>query len=82
MRIPIRGGDAAVEEAAAMSAACPSCHTTDAMMTAGALAAGAGWRCGRCGQQWTASRIATVAAYAVWVAGRHAVGTTHAEGGR
>jgi hypothetical protein len=36
-------------------------------MTNVAVGAGAGWRCARCGQQWDAVRLATVAAYAVWL---------------
>ena len=46
---------------------CPSCHTVDASMTNGALAGGGDWYCGRCGQRWDAVRLATAAAYAVWV---------------
>ena len=45
-------------------ATCPLCHTTDASLTDDELAAGGGWRCIRCGQQWDARRLATVAAYA------------------
>jgi transposase-like protein len=47
-------------------ATCPLCHTTDVFMSDYALAAGGGWRCTRCGQQWDARRLATVAAYAAW----------------
>jgi len=50
---------------------CPSCHTADATMTSGAVAAGADWRCGRCGQRWDSRRLASVAAYAVWLSARN-----------
>ena len=46
---------------------CPLCHTTHASLTRDALEAGGDWRCTRCGQRWDAGRLATVAAYAVWV---------------
>jgi hypothetical protein len=52
-------------------ATCPSCHTTDAIMTNDALSRGADWECGRCGGQWNATRLATVAAYAAWLSGHH-----------
>ena len=48
-------------------AVCPSCHTQDSAMTNRAVSAGADWRCSRCGSRWDAVRLATVAAYAVWV---------------
>ncbi|HVH56620.1 MAG TPA: MJ0042-type zinc finger domain-containing protein [Vicinamibacterales bacterium] len=48
---------------------CPMCHTR-ASLTQSALDAGGTWRCGRCGQQWNAARLTTVAAYAAWVADR------------
>ena len=48
------------------TAICPSCHTADLTLTDSAVAAGADWRCRRCGQQWDAGRLAKVAAYAVW----------------
>jgi transcription elongation factor Elf1 len=51
-------------------ATCPSCHTVDANMTNVAVNEGAEWHCGRCGQRWDALRLATVAAYAVWLSGR------------
>jgi len=47
---------------------CPMCHTVVAL-TQQALAAGATWRCARCGQRWDADRLATVAAYAEYAAG-------------
>jgi hypothetical protein len=46
--------------------ACPSCHTTHQGPTEEVAAPGAGWFCERCGQQWTASRLATVAEYEAW----------------
>lgn len=51
-------------------AVCPSCHTQDLSMTNLAVSAGADWQCSRCGSRWDAVRLATVAAYAVWVS-RH-----------
>jgi predicted Zn finger-like uncharacterized protein len=48
------------------SVTCPMCHTA-ASLTQSALDAGAAWRCGRCGQQWDAARLTTVAAYAAWI---------------
>lgn len=53
-------------------ATCPSCRTTDATMTYDALGKGADWLCARCGQKWSATRLATVAAYAAWVTGQTA----------
>jgi hypothetical protein len=47
---------------------CPLCHIADETMAIGAVEKGAGWRCGRCGQLWDATRLATVAAYAAWAA--------------
>ena len=46
------------------SPTCPLCHTLDHTITSDALAAGAIWTCTRCGQRWTAARLATAAAYA------------------
>ena len=48
-------------------AVCPSCHTQDLSMTNLAVSGGADWHCSRCGSRWDAVRLATVAAYAVWV---------------
>ena len=59
-------------------ATCPSCHTEDATLTNGAVAAGADWRCRRCGQQWDSRRLATGAAYAVWLSARTAPAADHA----
>jgi transcription elongation factor Elf1 len=55
-------------------ATCPLCHTTSQSMTTDALAAGADWQCVRCGQRWSAGRLATVAAYAKWVLEREESG--------
>ena len=51
-------------------ATCPSCHTTDSRVTNLALSGGADWHCARCGQQWDTVRLATAAAYAVWLTER------------
>ena len=53
-------------------ATCPLCHTQDPSMTTLAVSAGAAWQCLRCGSWWDAGRLATVAAYAAWVAARTA----------
>lgn len=58
-------------------ATCPSCHTEDPSMTPFAVSAGAHWQCSRCGSRWNAVRLATVAAYATWVAEQTAFPTTH-----
>ena len=57
----------AVVPALVVFATCPSCHTADATMTNVAVSGGADWLCGRCGQRWDAIRLATVAAYDVWL---------------
>ena len=49
-------------------AKCPLCHTADLRVTNLAVSGGADWHCTRCGQGWDALRLATVAAYAVWLA--------------
>lgn len=54
-------------------AACPLCHAIDMSLSNDALAAGGGWRCTRCGQQWDARRLAMVAAYAAWTRERDVV---------
>ena len=46
---------------------CPLCHAPHAALTPDAIAAGDSWRCVRCGQQWDARRLDSVAAYAAWV---------------
>jgi len=53
-------------------AICPLCHTVDSI-TEEAVATGGGWRCKTCGQRWDAARLATVAAYAQYVASRAAL---------
>ena len=50
-------------------ATCPMCHTS-VSLTQSALDAGGAWRCVRCGQNWDAARLSTVAAYAAWVVER------------
>ena len=47
---------------------CPLCHTPEPTVNQAAVDAGGGWTCRRCGQSWDGSRLATVAAYAVWAA--------------
>jgi hypothetical protein len=49
-------------------ATCPSCHAEDPGMTNLAVSAGADWQCSRCGSLWDTARLATVAAYAMWLA--------------
>ncbi len=63
------GGIAGVERLA-HPATCPLCHTVAAAVTEADLAAGLGWRCATCDQRWDAPRLATVAAYARYVADR------------
>lgn len=55
-----------VEPVVQRYAACPLCHTTSSSLSNDAFTAGDGWRCTRCGQEWNARRLATVAAYAAW----------------
>jgi len=43
-------------------------------MTYDALGNGTDWQCARCGQKWSATRLATVAAYAAWVSGQTDLG--------
>ena len=59
-------------------AACPGCHTPHPSLTREGLAAGAGWKCIRCGERWDARRLATVAAYKAWVAERETTATAAA----
>ncbi|MBI4485395.1 MAG: hypothetical protein HY655_05235 [Acidobacteria bacterium] len=44
-------------------------------MTNLAVSAGADWQCSRCGSRWDAVRLATVAAYGVWLAEHTAAST-------
>jgi tRNA(Ile2) C34 agmatinyltransferase TiaS len=55
-------------------ATCPSCRASDANMTYDALGKGSDWQCARCGQKWSATRLATVAAYAARVSGQTDLG--------
>ena len=50
--------------------ACPSCLTARAQVSEEVAAAGGDWRCERCGERWTASRLATVAEYEAWSSAR------------
>jgi hypothetical protein len=47
---------------------CPLCHTPEPTVSQATLDAGGGWTCRRCSQAWDRSRLATVAAYAIWAA--------------
>jgi ribosomal protein L37AE/L43A len=51
-----------------LSPICPLCHTLDHTVTADSLGAGAYWACTRCGQTWSAARLARAAAYAEYEA--------------
>lgn len=59
-------------------AVCPGCHTPHPSLTREGLAAGAGWKCVRCGERWDAQRLATVTAYKAWVAERETAATAAA----
>ena len=48
---------------------CPLCHTIASEISAEDVASGRGWRCKTCHQRWDGARLATVAAYALFVAG-------------
>lgn len=52
------------QQSADASPQCPMCHTTSGTLTAQSLRAGGAWACIRCGQEWNAERLETVAAYA------------------
>jgi hypothetical protein len=54
--------------AGTLSPDCPLCHTRDGTVTPESLAAGATWRCTRCGQRWSAARLETAAVYARYAA--------------
>jgi hypothetical protein len=58
------------------TAACPLCHTPSEGLCDEQFAAGGDWRCQTCGQNWTARRLETVAAYAAWVTNRARVTST------
>ena len=49
---------------------CPLCHVVAPPAIVEALAAGGDWRCPQCDQNWSAARLATVAAYADYCASR------------
>ena len=50
------------------SVTCPLCHSRHRWLSSEALESGSDWACARCGQRWDARRLASVAAYAAWVA--------------
>jgi transposase-like protein len=45
---------------------CPSCHTARAGVAGDTWDSQGLWRCQRCGEKWTRSRLATVAEYEAW----------------
>lgn len=51
----------------AVPVTCPMCHTISPLPEGDAIAGG-DWQCARCGQRWDTARLATVAAYAAWLA--------------
>jgi hypothetical protein len=55
---------------ATMAVSCPLCHVVAPPAICEALAAGGDWRCPQCDQNWSATRLATVAAYAEYCAKR------------
>ena len=59
-------------------AVCPSCHTARVLAT-DEVAAESYWRCQRCGEQWTPSRLATVAEYEAWDLARTSAAATRSE---
>jgi transposase-like protein len=64
MKTPEVGAERTQNAEFSPSPTCPLCHTPDHTITGDALTAGAAWRCARCGQTWSAERLATAAAYA------------------
>jgi len=60
----------ALETTPTASVSCPLCHTVAPATTGEALAAHGEWRCPQCHQNWTALRLATVAAYSDYCAKR------------
>jgi transposase-like protein len=56
------------EPISALSPTCPLCHTLDHTVTSDSLRGGAEWACTRCGQTWSAARLATAAAYELYEA--------------
>lgn len=69
---PMMNSSGAIALELAGPATCPSCHAADLTMTDSAVAAGADWRCRRCGQLWDVRRLAAVDAYAGWLSERAA----------
>jgi transposase-like protein len=59
-----------VQPAPDPSPTCPLCHMTDETVTTASLLSGAFWSCTRCGQNWSATRLATAADYARFAATR------------
>jgi hypothetical protein len=47
---------------------CPLCHTVETTVTDELLQAGGYWTCATCDHVWSARRLETVAAYALYVA--------------
>jgi len=62
----VRGADQKLSQ----RAVCPGCQTAHPSLTWDGPVAGIAWKCGRCGQQWDAGRLAAVAAYETWAAER------------
>lgn len=52
----------------ALSHTCPLCHTLESSIAPDAARIDTDWTCARCGQAWSAGRLAAVAAYATYVA--------------
>ncbi len=50
-----------------MPTSCPSCQTVQPDNPDVPVTVGGAWQCTRCGQQWDVQRLATAAAYAVYV---------------
>lgn len=56
---------------------CPNCRTPEPTVTNAAASAGAVWRCTQCLQRWSADRLATVAAYSLWLRERTSRSDAH-----
>jgi hypothetical protein len=65
-----RGSTMTLASGALAAVSCPLCHVVAPPAIVEALAAGGDWRCPRCDQNWSAARLATVAAYANYCASR------------
>ena len=61
----------AEQQDALRTATCPLCHTS---ASGSVLEPGGNWRCSRCGQRWSPTRLAAVAAYAASVIERNRAG--------